>query len=96
MAEIETYSDKENYTTVFDLRLKLISRSPLWLGSNIVAFHPGEPSLIADIILTYALFLIVKVIAIILISFIIYRHICLYYFESIMIVIEVYTSAVRS
>ena len=35
------YSDEENYTAVFDLRLKLISRSPLWLGSNIVAFHTG-------------------------------------------------------
>ena len=45
------------------LRLKLISRSPLWLGSNIVAFHPEGPSLIPDIILIYALFLIVKVIS---------------------------------
>ena len=25
------------------LRLKLISRSPQWLGSNIVAVHPGGP-----------------------------------------------------
>ena len=28
--------------------LKLISRSPLWLGSNIVAFHPMRPRLIPD------------------------------------------------
>ena len=27
-------------------RLKLISRSPIWLVSNIVAFYPGGPSLI--------------------------------------------------
>ena len=44
------------------LRLKLISRSPLWLGSNIFNFHSGGPSLIPDIILIYAFFLIVKVI----------------------------------
>ena len=44
------------------LRLKLIYRSPLWLGSNIVTFHPGGPILIPDIILIYTLFMIVKVI----------------------------------
>ena len=53
------------------LRLKLISRSPLWKGSNIVASHLGGPSFIPDIILIYVLFLIVKVISsIILILFI--------------------------
>ena len=82
------------------LRLKLISRSPLWLGSNMVAFHPWGPSLIPEIILIYALFLIVKVISIILIFInninIIYIQLCVYYFESITIAIEVFTSAVRS
>ena len=58
------------------LRLKLISRSPLWVGSNIVAFHPGGSSLIPDMILIYALFLIVKVIASIILNLhIIYRYI---------------------
>ena len=71
------------------LRLKIISRSPLWVESNIVAFHTGGPSLIPNIILIYALFLIVKVI-----SFLLYIHI--YYFESITIAIEIFTSAVRS
>ena len=53
------------------LRLKLISRSPLWLETKIVAFHPRGPSLIPDIILIYALFLIIIVISsITLISFI--------------------------
>ena len=51
------------------LRLKLLSRSPLWLGNNIVAFHPGGPSLIQDILI-YALFLFVKVISSIIFSFI--------------------------
>ena len=61
------------------LLLILISRSPLWLGSNIIAFYPGGPSLIPDIILIYALFLIVKVISsIILISFILFIHIYVY------------------
>ena len=61
------------------LRLRLISRSPLRLGSNIVAFHKGGTSLIPDILI-YALFLIVKVISsIILISFIyIYIYIYIY------------------
>ena len=59
------------------LRLKLISRSPLWLGSNIVTFHPGGPCLIPDIKLIYALIPIVKVISsIILISLILHIHIC--------------------
>ena len=72
---IETHSGKENYTAVFDIRLKLISRSALWLGSNIVAFHSGGPSLIPDIILIYAFFLIVKVISIILHINITYNYI---------------------
>ena len=60
----------------FNFRLKPISRSPLWLRSNIVAFHPGGPSVILDIILIYALFLIFKLItSIILISFILYIYI---------------------
>ena len=58
------------------LRLELTSRSPLRLGSNIVAFHPAGPGFIPDIILIYALFLIVKLISsIILISFILYVYI---------------------
>ena len=57
------------------LRLKLISRSPLWLGSNIVAFHLGWQNLILDVILICVLFLFIKVISSkILISFILYIH----------------------
>ena len=54
------------------LKLKVISRSPLWLGSNIAPFHPGGPSLIPDIMLIYALFLIIIVISSIILSLILY------------------------
>ena len=65
------------------LRLKLISRSLPWLGSNIIAFHPGGQKLIPDIILIYAVVLIVKVISsIILILFILYVHILYVYITS--------------
>ena len=48
---IETFCEKMKLkTTVFHLRLKLISRSPMWLGVNIVAFHPGCPDSIPNII----------------------------------------------
>ena len=64
------------------LRLKLISTSPLLLGSNIVAFHPAGTNLIPDVILIYSWFLIVKVISIILISFIFYLYtLCMYAYK---------------
>ena len=55
------------------LSLKFISRSLLWLGSNIVAFHSGGQSLIPDIILIYALFVI---------AISLFIHLCLVYIHT--------------
>ena len=55
---IETFRDKTKLNTVvLHLMLKLISRSPLWLGGKVVAFHQRGPCSIPDITLIYALFL---------------------------------------
>ena len=76
------------------LRLQLTSRSLLCLGCNIVAFYPGGLSLIPNIILIYALVLIRQSNIIQILFKFIYMSVLL--FESIMIAIEVFTSAVQS
>ena len=82
--------DKTKINTIFFfyLRVKLISRSPQWLGDNVVAFHPWCQGSILDIglILIYALFLNRQ-------SNVIHNNIIIL---SITIAIEVFTSVVRS
>ena len=41
-----------------DFRLKVISRSPLWLVGNVVTFHPRGPGSIPDLLICILAFII--------------------------------------